>query len=331
MGWLDLLSGSVVDSRMHFGAALALAGDGDVLSVADQMQGFASADAGSDPMKAMTLFGAAQRIRDDLETPLGPPWVRWVEPAIEQARTALPAQIAEAAWRTGQEMSTAEAVAMVRTDARDSAITAPATTVKPSPSSRQSATFRREGEYWTVGFDGREIRLRDSKGLRVLAFLLDHPTRPFAALDLERLGLPGDKMIVRAAATGDAGELIDDSARVAYRARVTELRELIAEAEDWDRADVAGALREEMDFINRELSRALGINGRSRRAGSVAERARLNVTRAVKSAIQRVAGADAALGAHLNATVHTGMVCTYTPDPRVPITWHVSEGVVQHV
>jgi hypothetical protein len=86
----------------------------------------------------------------------------------------------------------------------------------------------------------------------------------------------------------------------------------------------AGALREELEFITRELSRAMGLGGRSRKAGSIAERARLNVSRAVKAAIQRVASADAELGAHLKATVHTGVVCVYTPDPRVPIGWKVS-------
>ena len=45
--------------------------------------------------------------------------------------------------------------------------------------------FRREGEYWTVVFDGSVVRLRDTKGLRHLARLLTHPGREFHAVDLE--------------------------------------------------------------------------------------------------------------------------------------------------
>jgi hypothetical protein len=189
-------------------------------------------------------------------------------------------------------------------------------------------TFQLEGEFWTVGYEGRVVRLRDSKGMRVLAQLLTHPGRPHPSLDLERLGAPGDEASVRAVASADAGELIDDEARRAYRTRVAELRDAIEEAEAWGKAEEAGTLREEMDFIMRELSRAVGLGGRSRRAGSTAERSRLNVTRAVRSAMQRIAAADAGLAAHLHATIHTGIVCVYTPDPRSPIAWRASSGDV---
>jgi predicted ATPase len=188
------------------------------------------------------------------------------------------------------------------------------------------ARFEREGEYWAITYATRVIRLRDSKGLRVLAHLLADPGRPHAALDLERLGSPGDDQTAHAIASGDAGELLDAEARRAYRARVTELREAIETAEASGTADEVGLVREELDFITHELSRALGLGGRSRHAGSIAERARLNVVRAVRSAMQRIAAADADLGAHLDATIHTGTVCAYTPDPRVDIAWRVSIG-----
>jgi hypothetical protein len=186
--------------------------------------------------------------------------------------------------------------------------------------------FQREGEYWTIIYLASSLRLRDSKGVRVLAHLLADPGRPYAALDLERLGVPGPAELARAIASGDAGDVLDDEARREYRARVAELREAIDTAEAWGKADEAGVLREEMDFITHELSRALGLGGRPRRAGSVAERARLNVVRAVRSAMHRIAAADADLGAHLEATIHTGGVCVYTPDPRVPIAWRVTNG-----
>jgi predicted ATPase len=188
------------------------------------------------------------------------------------------------------------------------------------------ARFEREGEYWTITYAKRVLRLRDSKGLRVLAHLLADPGRPHTALDLERLGAPSGDQVAHAIASGDAGELLDAEARRAYRARMAELREAIETAEAWGTADEVGLLREELDFITHELSRALGLGGRSRHAGSIAERARLNIVRAVRSAMQRIASADADLGGHLDATIHTGTVCAYTPDPRVDIAWLVSSG-----
>ena len=197
--------------------------------------------------------------------------------------------------------------------------------------SSEIGRFDREGEYWTIAYDSRVLRVRDSKGVRILAHLLGDPGRPHTALDLERLGVPGGEATARAVASGSAGELLDDEARRAYRARVAELHESIEAAEMCDKPEESGLLREEMDFINHELSRALGLGGRPRHAGSIVERARLNVTRALRSAMQRISSADAALGVHLNAAVHTGTVCVYRPDPRVPLVWHVTIGGAQRV
>src|SRR5271155_6192988 len=44
--------------------------------------------------------------------------------------------------------------------------------------------FRKEGEYWTVGYGGKTFRLKDSKGLGYLAHLLRHPGVEFHVLDL---------------------------------------------------------------------------------------------------------------------------------------------------
>ena len=44
--------------------------------------------------------------------------------------------------------------------------------------------FRREGDYWSVVFEGRTVRVRDLKGIRYLARLLADPDREFHVLDL---------------------------------------------------------------------------------------------------------------------------------------------------
>ena len=44
--------------------------------------------------------------------------------------------------------------------------------------------FRREAEYWTLGCGGPELRLKDSKGLRYIAYLLRHPGQEFAVQTL---------------------------------------------------------------------------------------------------------------------------------------------------
>ena len=44
-------------------------------------------------------------------------------------------------------------------------------------------------------------------------------------------------------------------------------------------------------------------------------------TRAIHGALARIRAHSPALAGHLDATIHTGTFCSYTPDPRAPITW----------
>ena len=87
---------------------------------------------------------------------------------------------------------------------------------------------------------------------------------------------------------------------------------------DWTPERAAQA-REEMEFLTNELSGAKGLGGRSSKAASASERARVNVTRAIKTAMGRVGENDPDFGRHLETTVRTGTFCSYMPDSRVSI------------
>jgi hypothetical protein len=123
---------------------------------------------------------------------------------------------------------------------------------------------------------------------------------------------------------GDAGELLDAEAKAAYYARITELREELEEAERFNDLERLARLREEQEFIGAELARAVGLGGRDRRAGSAAERARVNVTRAIRGAVKAIAEHDARLGHHLERSVRTGIFCAYQPGPQGPDGWRIS-------
>jgi hypothetical protein len=196
--------------------------------------------------------------------------------------------------------------------------------------------FHREGEYWAVRYEGSMARLKDAKGLRYLARLLADPGREFYAADLEAAGSPAARPAppgVRGRAgsgelqvrpdLGDAGELLDAKAKAAYKARLDELQAELNEAERFNDTGRAAKASAERDFLVDELARAVGLGGRDRRAASHAERARLNVTRAIRAAMANLARANPSLGRHLAATIRTGRYCSYTPDPRAPITWEL--------
>src|SRR5260370_29084178 len=54
----------------------------------------------------------------------------------------------------------------------------------PSVRAAPKGAFRKEGEYWTVGYGGNSFPLKDTKGLGYIAHLLRHPPIEFYVLDL---------------------------------------------------------------------------------------------------------------------------------------------------
>jgi tetratricopeptide (TPR) repeat protein len=188
--------------------------------------------------------------------------------------------------------------------------------------------FRREGDYWSVTFEGHTVQMRDVKGMRYLARLLADPGREFHVLDLVAAENAAGARVHRGSAAGvsgvglgDAGEMLDAQAKDAYRRRLSEIEQDIEEGQvngDDERVAQADAERE---FLVRELSRAVGLGGRDRRASSASERARAAVTRATRNAMARIADHHAQLGEHLRLTIHTGTYCAYLPDPRAPAEW----------
>ena len=134
---------------------------------------------------------------------------------------------------------------------------------------------------WCAGTSGKAGRVR----LRTASCCSGWPRRHFReiAFGVER----------------DAGPALDSRAKAEYRLRLEDLRAEIEEAEAFNDPERAARAREEMDFIAHELSAAVGLGGRDRPASSAAERARVNVTRALRREIRRIADEDARLGREL--------------------------------
>jgi len=178
------------------------------------------------------------------------------------------------------------------------------------PVPQVGGVFRRDGDYWTVGLSQHRVLVKDMRGLGYLARLLAAPGRELHVLDL-----------AGASPLGDAGVLLDDTAKALYRRRLAEIDEDIASASAFGDSEGMARASVERDYLVRELARAVGLGGRGRRAGAASERARASVTRAIRLAMARVASLDATVGEHLERTIRTGTYCAYMPDPRAPVSW----------
>ena len=148
-------------------------------------------------------------------------------------------------------------------------------------------------------YRGRSVHLQDAKGLRQLAALLASPGTPIPATALAQ---PAPD------APAPAAER--------QRARAGELGEEIAEARAFNDPQRLARASAELELL------AGRLDGGVRTAP--AERARVNVTRAIRAALRRIEAHEPELGRLLQRAIRTGSSCVYQPDPDIPLHWDVS-------
>ncbi|WP_207210498.1 hypothetical protein [Nocardioides zhouii] len=197
------------------------------------------------------------------------------------------------------------------------------------PPAAATAVLRRTGRGHLVCFRDREVVMPDLKGLRYLERLLAEPGREFHVIDL--VAVEHGTLRVRStegrrqgdvAPAPDVGlPVLDDEARNAYRRRLVEVEEDLAEAEAMHDLARRSLAQRDRDYLVAELTRAVGLGGRARTVGGTSERARSSVTRSLRYALSKLKASHSELGAHLGRTVRTGTYCSYEPDPLAPVLW----------
>jgi hypothetical protein len=154
----------------------------------------------------------------------------------------------------------------------------------------------------TLRWRERELAMPVSRGFEFLAALV---------------GAPGQEIHVSEFAgdvdTGDAGELLDARARDSYKHRIAELEHALADARDRNDLGRLDPLQSELEAVTDQLLAGTGLGGRARRAGSRVERARVNVQRRIKDAVRRIAAEAPDLARYLEATIRTGVFCSFQP------------------
>ena len=183
--------------------------------------------------------------------------------------------------------------------------------------------FRKEGNYWTVMYEGRTLRLKDAKGLLYICHLLQSPGQEFHVADLTALG-GGAGTVQRPVVVrpeGDGGAMLDPRATGEYRRRLRELRDEIERANEQGDLGAAARAGQEADVISHALTSAYGLGGRARRVGDPAERLRKAVTNQIRRVLKRIDTEHSLLARHLQNGLRTGFLCSYTPDRSVPWTF----------
>lgn len=175
--------------------------------------------------------------------------------------------------------------------------------------------FRREGELWTVAYQGTSASVRDRKGMHDIAALLAAPGRGVHVLEL--LAARGEPRLDRGADPG-----LDATAVAGYRRRLADLEDELDEAQRFADTGRADRARDELEAITSHLSAALGLGRRPRQPGDPVERARKTVWRRMRTSIDSIGSQHAALARHLERSLNTGTFCSYNPEE--PVDWSLS-------
>jgi len=196
----------------------------------------------------------------------------------------------------------------------------------------EEPVFMRQGDYWTIRYQGQIAILKAMRGLDYLGYLLRHPGRDVHVSELlgTPIDLPAPTLLggfwevggdAVTAGLQDAGPILDSQAKAEYKQRIDELRNDLEEAERFNDSYRAARTRSELHAVVEQLAAAVGLGGRDRRSSSKAERARSAVTKRIKEAINRIGKVMPALGRHFAARIKTGYLCSYNPHPDRPIEW----------
>lgn len=237
-------------------------------------------------------LGAFAEAETHLEAALA--WVR--ERDLEPWRARIAYELAALAKKRGNDARSASR----RDEARSSSVLMPGLAARLStlPSVAQArpvatrVSVAREGELWRVAVDDDVARVPDSRGMQLLARLVER-----SGEELHVLTLASD--VDGALSDTDAGATLDAEAVDAYRTRLREL-------------GTSSAEQRERRMLERELSRAVGLRG-VRRVGSASERARVNVQRRLRDAVHRIGVVAPALGAYFERALRTGTYCCFRP------------------
>lgn len=292
--------------------------------------------------EAVRHFQSAEALAARLR---GRPLVALIQ--VEHARAlALLGAVADARARLGEARVTTTALGMHAITKRIDALladgraphrletTSARATVDESRSPRPAtASLRPEGSLWTIAANGTVLRCKRSKGLEYLAQLLRNPRKSFHVAELLALDDPHPPHAVDAVQLDRLGmhvghaqvgmPLADAKALAAYRQRLEDLRGELSEAERFNDLARSAGIQEEIDTLSQALLQAVGFGGRARTTGSSTERARLNVTRAIRSAISRIGEGHPDLEVHLTASIRTGTFCSYDPNPGDTLRWEL--------
>lgn len=170
-----------------------------------------------------------------------------------------------------------------------------------------TSSFMLNGDIWELKYLNQVVVMKSAKGFFDIQKLLQQPGEEFHSLDLMDSGIEENT----------ATAAIDQKAKEQYIYRIKELQSEIDEAESMNQIERSGSLREEYEKILDHLSESMGLDGKTRKIGTTAEKARSAVTWRIRNTIKKIQKVHPELGKHLSTSIKTGTFCSYHPELEI--------------
>src|SRR2546425_82870 len=131
--------------------------------------------------------------------------------------------------------------------------------IRPDFRPREESVFIRQGDYWTLIYQGQIAHLKATRGLQFLSLLLRNPGRELhvgelvavsveipVLAEVEGTGLRESGIAVTTGHAHGSGSILDAQAKAQYRCRLQDLREELGEAQRFGDQARAARAEEEM-------------------------------------------------------------------------------------
>jgi hypothetical protein len=199
------------------------------------------------------------------------------------------------------------------------------------------------GDYWRIAYGSKEARLKDMKGVKYLAYLLQNPNKEIKAYALAaQFAIAGQRDYLKPINksikdTNDdyehaeledkpmqgVDEDLDEKAKKELREHLQKLSIERNNAEANHDPATIQRINSEAKQIEDRLKSGLGLFDRSRKFATPDERARKAVTNAINAAIKKICHYLPDLTSELK-NIKTGDTCSYRADPSNSPAWEIT-------
>ena len=195
---------------------------------------------------------------------------------------------------------------------------------------RATIKFYQSGDFWIIGEKGHETQFKEVKGFKFISFLLQYPNKQLTALSVYNAG----KKLAQFVADGMAFEEdlnIDDDILKSIKEdgkisatkvlnEIERLKKRLA-SNDFDNPEEAMTIKQDIGYLEKMIiynSRKKGLKVSLKKTArdhkSQGEKARVNVTKRIHSALEKIHEKLPNLGLYLNtSTIRTGDTFCYAP------------------